>query len=127
MPASVPDRRRRPDGDPAEDFDGMMNVRNEAVVPLSAMLLSEGQALHYEYDFGDGWEDQMVLEKITSYARDLIRKDQNRRHKIDQLQALVSAGIVSGEGARSMDELRASAKNLAKDGETDELHSQQEG
>ncbi|MBC7192377.1 hypothetical protein [Marinobacter sp.] len=70
---------------------------------------------------------QIVLEKITSYARDLIRKDQNRRHKIDQLQALVSAGIVSGEGARSMDELRAAAKNLARDGETDELHSQQEG
>jgi hypothetical protein len=33
----------------------MMNFRDEAVVPLSAALLSEGQALHYEYDFGDGW------------------------------------------------------------------------
>ncbi|WP_365984033.1 hypothetical protein [Marinobacter sp.] len=33
----------------------MMNFRDEAVVPLSAVLLSEGQALHYEYDFGDGW------------------------------------------------------------------------
>ena len=44
----------------------MMNFRDEAVVPLSAVLLSEGQALHYEYDFGDGWEHQIVLEKITS-------------------------------------------------------------
>ncbi|MDY6930230.1 MAG: plasmid pRiA4b ORF-3 family protein, partial [Pseudomonadota bacterium] len=53
-------------GDPAEDFDGMMNFRDEAVVPVSAVLLSEGQALHYEYDFGDGWEHQIVVEKITS-------------------------------------------------------------
>lgn len=53
-------------GDPAEDFDGMMNFRDEAVVPVSAVLLREGQALHYEYDFGDGWEHQIVLEKITS-------------------------------------------------------------
>ncbi|WP_273210128.1 plasmid pRiA4b ORF-3 family protein [Marinobacter subterrani] len=52
-------------GDPAEDFDGMMNFRDEAVMPVSAVLLSEGQTLHYEYDFGDGWEHQIVLEKIA--------------------------------------------------------------
>ena len=57
-------------GDPAEDFDGMMNFQDEAVVPVSAVLLREGQALHYEYDFGDGWEHQIVLEKITSLAAD---------------------------------------------------------
>ena len=53
-------------GDPAEDFDGMMNFRDEAVVPVSAVLFREGQTLHYEYDFGDGWEHQVVLEKVLS-------------------------------------------------------------
>ncbi|MEC7727035.1 MAG: plasmid pRiA4b ORF-3 family protein [Pseudomonadota bacterium] len=51
-------------GDPAEDFDGMMNFRDEAAVTVSAALTNEGQALHYEYDFGDSWEHQIVLEKI---------------------------------------------------------------
>src|SRR6056297_1304151 len=51
-------------GDPAEDFDGMMNFRDEAVVPISAVLSREGQALRYEYDFGDSWEHEIVLEKI---------------------------------------------------------------
>jgi len=51
-------------GDPAEDFDGMMNFRDEAVVPISAVLPREGQALRYEYDFGDSWEHEIVLEKI---------------------------------------------------------------
>jgi Plasmid pRiA4b ORF-3-like protein len=44
----------------------MMNFRDEAVVPVSAVLLREGQALHYEYDFGEGWEHQIVFEKIIS-------------------------------------------------------------
>ena len=77
------------------------------------------------------WAEQQAesgrYSNTSDYVRDLIRKDQDRRHKIDQLQALVSAGIASGEGARSMDELRAAAKYLAKDGEVDELRSQQEG
>jgi hypothetical protein len=51
-------------GDPAEDFDGMMNFRDEAVIPVSAVLLEEGQTLHYEYDFGDSWEHLIALEKI---------------------------------------------------------------
>jgi hypothetical protein len=55
-------------GDPAEDFDGMMNFQDEAIVPVSAVLSREGQKLHYEYDFGDGWEHQIVLEKVTSSA-----------------------------------------------------------
>ena len=77
------------------------------------------------------WVEQQAesgrYSNTSDYVRDLIRKDQDRRHKIDQLQALVSAGIASGEGARSMDELRAAAKHLAGDGEAGELHSQQEG
>ena len=51
-------------GDPAEDFDGLMSFRDEAAVPVSAVLFKEGQTLHYEYDFGDSWEHEIALEKI---------------------------------------------------------------
>jgi hypothetical protein len=51
-------------GDPAEDFDGMLSFRDETVVPVSTVLTKEGQALKYEYDFGDSWEHQVTLEKI---------------------------------------------------------------
>ena len=76
------------------------------------------------------WAEQQAesgrYSNTSDYVRDLIRKDQDRRHKIDQLQSLVSAGFASGGGARSMDELRAAAKCLARDREVDELRSQQE-
>ena len=77
------------------------------------------------------WAEQQAesgrYSNTSDYVRDLIRKDQDRQHKIDQLQALVSEGIVSGIGARSMEELRAAAKHQAKDRESDEIRSQQEG
>jgi antitoxin ParD1/3/4 len=76
------------------------------------------------------WAEQQAesgrYSNTSDYVRDLIRKDQDRRQKIEQLQALVSAGIASGEGTRSMDELKAAARQLAMDGKIDELHSQQE-
>ena len=53
----------------------------------------------------------------SDYVRDLIRKDQDRLRKIEELQALVTAGIASGPGTRSMDELRAVAKKLAMERE----------
>ena len=57
-------------GDPSEDMDGMMNYVNEAVVPVSAMLMKEGSRVRYEYDFGDGWEHDIRLEKILPGADD---------------------------------------------------------
>ena len=51
-------------GDPAEDFDGMMNFLDETIVPVSGVLKKEGQQLKYEYDFGDSWEHEVKLEKI---------------------------------------------------------------
>lgn len=51
-------------GDPAEDFDGMMGFMDEASVPVSSLLAGEGEALKYEYDFGDSWEHEVKLEKI---------------------------------------------------------------
>lgn len=51
-------------GDPAEDFDGMMNFLDETTVPVSSVLNKEGQKLKYEYDFGDSWEHEVKLEKM---------------------------------------------------------------
>ena len=45
----------------------------------------------------------------SDYVRDLIRRDQDRAGKIARMQALVSEGLVSGVGERSMAELRAAA------------------
>ncbi|MEC7727034.1 MAG: type II toxin-antitoxin system ParD family antitoxin [Pseudomonadota bacterium] len=77
------------------------------------------------------WAEQQAesgrYSNTSDYVRDLIRKDQDRQQKIDHLQALVSEGVASGVGLRSMDELRTAAKHQARDGKADELHSQQEG
>jgi hypothetical protein len=51
-------------GDPAEDGDGMMDYANEAMVPLHSVLTEEGSKVRYEYDFGDGWEHEIQLEKV---------------------------------------------------------------
>ena len=51
-------------GDPAEDFDGMLNFQDETMVAVSAVLSKEGQALTYDYDFGDSWEHEVRLEKV---------------------------------------------------------------
>ncbi|AXS82483.1 plasmid pRiA4b ORF-3 family protein [Marinobacter sp. Arc7-DN-1] len=51
-------------GDPAEDFDGMLNFQDETMVAVSAVLNKEGQALTYDYDFGDSWEHEVRLEKV---------------------------------------------------------------
>ncbi|MFW5452621.1 type II toxin-antitoxin system ParD family antitoxin [Thioalkalivibrio sulfidiphilus] len=49
----------------------------------------------------------------SDYVRDLIRRDYERAVKVARLQALVTEGIQSGAGERSMDELKAAAKALA--------------
>ncbi|MEQ5837405.1 plasmid pRiA4b ORF-3 family protein [Marinobacter sp. NFXS9] len=47
-----------------------MNYVDEASVPLEAVLQREKQTLWYEYDFGDGWEHRVVLEKILPGSED---------------------------------------------------------
>lgn len=54
-------------GDPAEDFDGMMNFQDETTVPVASVLNKEGQQLRYEYDFGDSWEHEVKLEKLLPH------------------------------------------------------------
>ena len=41
-------------------------TKNSRVVKLSKILKKEGEKILYEYDFGDGWEHSIVLEKIIS-------------------------------------------------------------
>jgi antitoxin ParD1/3/4 len=41
----------------------------------------------------------------SDYVRDLIRKDQDTNIKIQQMQAMVTKGLESSVGSRSMEEL----------------------
>ena len=49
------------------------------------------------------------FSNASDYVRDLIRRDQDRQAKIDNMQRLVTEAIESGEGARTLKELRAAA------------------
>ncbi len=49
------------------------------------------------------------FSNASDYVRDLIRRDQDRQAKIDNMQRLVTEAIESGEGARTLNELRAAA------------------
>ena len=46
----------------------------------------------------------------SDYVRDLIRKDQDTSIKIQQMQAMVTKGLESGIGSRSMEELAQVAR-----------------
>jgi len=46
----------------------------------------------------------------SDYVRDLIRKDQDRQHKIAQFQKLVSDGLESGVSQRTMEQLLREAR-----------------
>lgn len=38
-------------------------------VPVRSYLNEAGQAVSYEYDFGDGWEHRIVLKEIVPYGQ----------------------------------------------------------
>lgn len=38
-------------------------------IPISAYLNKPGQKVEYEYDFGDGWQHQVLLAAIVPYER----------------------------------------------------------
>lgn len=50
----------------------------------------------------------------SDYVRHLIRCDQERSAKIAHIQALVTEGIESGVGSRSMEELKAAARRQSR-------------
>lgn len=62
----------------------------------------------------DWVEAQIESGKYASssdYVRDLIRKDQESREKIEALQAAINQGLESGTSAQTLDEIWASVKS----------------
>lgn len=61
-----------------------------------------------------GWVEAQSSDGFYSntsdYIRDLIRRDQDRKSKIAQMQALITEGIESGVGTRSKSELLKDAR-----------------
>ncbi|MFZ4525149.1 MAG: plasmid pRiA4b ORF-3 family protein [Chlorobium sp.] len=55
-----------PDEDEKDLFFGM-SVIDENMEILSSLLRKEKDSLTYEYDFGDGWQHKVTLEKILSF------------------------------------------------------------
>jgi Plasmid pRiA4b ORF-3-like protein len=49
-------------GLPAPEYD--WNVTNEAKVKLSRVVTGENSKFRYTYDMGDGWEHEILLEKL---------------------------------------------------------------
>lgn len=47
---------------------GLDYAKDERKVKLSTLLKHEKDKLRYEYDFGDGWEHDVVLEKILPFT-----------------------------------------------------------
>jgi len=49
-------------GQPDSDYDDVMESENG--VTISQFVSREGALFHYEYDFGDGWVHEILIEKI---------------------------------------------------------------
>lgn len=47
-----------------EDFDGVTETKDEDKTTIGEVLTKPKAKLGYEYDFGDGWEHDVILEKI---------------------------------------------------------------
>lgn len=60
------------------------------------------------------WVEQQSAEgryaNASDYVRDLIRRDQVRAEAIERMQNLVDKGLRSGEGRRSMAEIKVEAR-----------------
>ena len=46
----------------------------------------------------------------SDYVRDLIRRDRDRQGGVRSLQAAIEAGLASGVGSRTLDEIMAEAR-----------------
>ena len=51
-------------GVPDPDYDDYLEMRDERKVRLHQVVPQEGLKFRYDYDFGDGWLHQVLLEKI---------------------------------------------------------------
>lgn len=54
-------------GPKSRNFD-MPGVRNDKSVPVTTLLPKIRHKLYYEYDFGDGWLHEILLQKILPAA-----------------------------------------------------------
>jgi len=65
-------------------------------------------------DQQDAWIKSRIAEgdftNDSELMRDLIRKEQERTHKIAQLQKLITEGLESGPSARTMDDIVTSVE-----------------
>lgn len=61
-----------------------------------------------------GWVENQAqtgrYSNASDYVRDLIRRDQDRAAKVAQMQRLVTEGLESGVGTRSMSDLLDAAR-----------------
>lgn len=48
-------------GEPHPDYDGWVDMRDERRIKLKQ--IPPGEKFIYEYDFGDGWEHEVLVEK----------------------------------------------------------------
>lgn len=61
----------------------------------------------------EGCAESGRYSNSSDYVRDLIRRDQERAAKVANLQDLIDDGLRSGEGKRSLEEIRAEARRRA--------------
>ena len=57
-------------GVPDEEFSS--DIKDEIDYRLDKLLMQEKDKLTYLYDFGDGWEHEVVLEKILPFDTDTV-------------------------------------------------------
>ena len=57
---------------PSDDDFGRRPVKDERTAALSAVLSRVGAKMRWDYDFGDGWEHDVVVEAIEPAATDVV-------------------------------------------------------
>lgn len=58
-------------GDPEDDETGDLGTKNETRYSLNQLDLREKSKFSYLYDFGDGWEHTILVEKIVPTEKDV--------------------------------------------------------
>ncbi|MBI3582193.1 MAG: plasmid pRiA4b ORF-3 family protein [Nitrospinae bacterium] len=58
--------------DPEEDLERFDDARDEDEAKLSSVMNQTRKKIIYEYDFGDGWEHDILLEKVIK-SKELVR------------------------------------------------------